>query len=60
MIVEERAVLASGKVLIRRYSDAGMKLIQAPTGIMYDDAVDIEGSPYTYMESNIPVDPAPE
>lgn len=60
MIMEERATLKNGTVLIKRYSDAGVKLIQTPTGVMYDSAVDVENAPYVYVESNIPVDPAPE
>jgi len=60
MIIEEKATLKSGRVLIKRYSDAGVKLIQTPTGILYDDAIDVENAPYVYIESNIPVDPVPE
>lgn len=56
MIVEEVAVLNSGRRLIRRHSDLGMKLIQTPTGIMFDDVVDVEGAPYVYVESNTPVE----
>lgn len=60
MIIEERATLKNGTVLIKRYSDIGMKLIQTPTGIMYDDVIDVENAPYVYIESNTPVDPVPE
>ena len=60
MIMEERATLKNGMVLIRRYSDAGVKLIQTPTGIMYNEPVDVENAPYVYVESNVPVDPKPE
>lgn len=38
------------------YSDAGMKIAQSPTGILYDSAVDVENAPYTYTETNEPVD----
>lgn len=60
MIIEERATLKNGTVLIKRYSDAGLKLIQTPTGIMYDSVVDVENAPYVYVESNTPVDPVSE
>ena len=52
--------LKSGKKLIRVYSDLGVKLIQIPTGVFYDEAIDVEGAPYVYGESKIPVDPKPE
>ena len=35
---------------IRTYSDAGKRLIQVDTGLIYDEAVDIEGL-HTYTES---------
>lgn len=60
MIIEERATLKNGTVLIKRYSDAGVKLIQTPTGILYDDVIDVENAPYVYIESNVPVDTIPE
>lgn len=60
MIIEEKAITESGRVLIKRYSDAGLKLIQTPTGILYDNAIDVENAPYVYIESNVPVDPVPE
>ena len=40
-----------GVKLFRSYSDEGKKLIQNETGAVYDDAVDVEGAPYTYSES---------
>ncbi|MBQ3529533.1 MAG: hypothetical protein IJA47_03465 [Oscillospiraceae bacterium] len=42
--------------LIRHYSDSGMKLLQAETGIMYDEAIDIVPCQYTYEETEIPVE----
>ena len=52
--------LKNGKKLIRIYSDQGLKLIQVPTGIFYDEAIDVDGIGYVYGESNVPVDPEPE
>lgn len=45
-----------GVKLLRTYSDAGVKIKQDQTGIIYDDAIDVEGSPYTYTETDIPLD----
>lgn len=43
--------------LIRHYSDSGFKIRQIETGIVYDDAVDITPCPYTYEETDEPIDP---
>lgn len=45
-----------GVKLYITYSDSGMKIAQSPTGILYDSAVDVENAPYTYTETNDPVD----
>ena len=39
---------------IRTYSDAGMKIRQDQTGILYYDAVDVPNK-YTYTETDIPI-----
>lgn len=36
------------------------KILQEQTGILYDEAIDIEGGKYTYLETDIPVNPEPE
>ena len=33
-------------------SDNGFKILQVETGIVYDEAIDIEGVVYTYEETN--------
>lgn len=40
----------------RRYSDLGVKLRQVETGILYDDAVDVIPCPYTYEETDEPIE----
>lgn len=45
-----------GVKLYITYSDAGMKIEQSQTGILYDSAVDVENAPYTYTETSEPVD----
>lgn len=45
------------------YSDANLKIRQDQTGAVYDAAVDVETAPYTYTETNEPVEnpmPNPE
>lgn len=41
---------------IRHYSDKNMKIRQIETGIIYHDAVDIVPCPYTYEETDEPID----
>lgn len=40
-----------GVKLFRTYSDEGKQLLQNETGIVYDEAIDVEGAPYTYSET---------
>lgn len=44
-----------GVDLFRTYSDENYKIRQIETGVIYDEAVDIEPSNYTYTESDIPI-----
>ena len=41
-----------GVVLNRTYSDKRLVIVQNETGIEYDEAVDIDGAPYTYCETD--------
>lgn len=38
------------------YSNANLKIQQDQTGAVYDAAVDVETAPYTYTETDKPVD----
>lgn len=40
-----------GVVLNRTYSDKGMMILQNETGNLYEEAIDVEGSGYTYTET---------
>ena len=53
MIISE--IIFDGK-LIKRYSDAGFFIRQDQTGIDYPEAIDIIDSPYTYTETDIPIE----
>lgn len=44
-----------GVNLYRSYSDEGFYIVQDQTGIKYADAIDIEGAPYTYTETDEPI-----
>lgn len=53
MIVNEYFMTREdGVVLNRTYSDAGFYILQNETGIEYSEAVDVEGAPYTYSETD--------
>lgn len=45
-----------GVNLYRTYSDADMKIKKVGTEEVYDEAIDIEGAPYTYEETDIPIE----
>ena len=40
-----------GVNLYHTYSDEGFKIKQKQTGIIYDEAIDVENAPYTYTET---------
>lgn len=40
-----------GVKLYRTYSDEGFKIKQLPTEIIYDEAIDVEDAPFTYIET---------
>lgn len=42
---------ADGVNLYRTYSDEGYMIVQVETGTVYSEAVDVEGAPYTYEET---------
>lgn len=56
IVTEEYMTLDDGTKLIRRYSDRKMRIRQVETGYIYDEAVDVEGAPYTYTETDIPLE----
>lgn len=45
-----------GVNLYRTYSDAGMMIRQNETGVEYAEAIDVEGAPYTYTETETPIE----
>lgn len=51
-----------GIKLYKTYSDSNKLIIQSETGVSYEEAIDVEGSKYTYTESEdlIPEEPVAE
>lgn len=56
MIVREfYKIRDDGVALFRTYSDNGVVIMQN-TGEKYEEAIDVENAPYTYMETNEPIE----
>lgn len=45
-----------GIELFRSYSTEGLKIKQIETGLIYDEAIDIENSSFNYEETNERID----
>lgn len=45
-----------GVKLYRSYSDSGLMIRQVETGTQYEEAIDVEGTGYTYEETDTPVE----
>ena len=41
-----------GVNLYRNYSNENFRILQEQTGEIYDEAIDVEDAPYTYIETN--------
>lgn len=41
-----------GVNLYRNYSDKNFRILQEQTGYVYDEAIDVEDAPYTYIETD--------
>lgn len=61
MIVREFYTTRSDGVnLYRTYSDKGLQIRKVGTDEVYDEAIDIEGAPYTYEETDEPIEDYPD
>lgn len=55
MIIKENLIIKD-RNFIRRYSDKNLKIRQIETDVLYDEAIDVENSNYTYEETDIPIE----
>ncbi len=55
-MLRQETTQINGKDFIHTWSDANMYIRQIETNILYSDAVDISPCPYTYEESNQPIE----
>lgn len=51
IVTEFYTTREDGVKLYRTYSDEGRVILQNETGNLYDEAIDVEGSEYTYTET---------
>jgi hypothetical protein len=49
-----------GVKLYKTYSDENFYIEQEQTGNRYTEAIDIENSGYTYVETDVPIEPESE
>lgn len=47
---------SDGVNLYKTYSDSNYLIKQVETNSLYQEAIDIENAPYTYEETNMPID----
>lgn len=45
-----------GVNLFRTFSDAGFKIRKVGTEYIDKQAIDVEGAPYTYVETDVPIE----
>lgn len=53
-MIKTELVEINGRNLVKSHSDNGFKILQNETGIVYDSAIDVEGAPFTYTETDVP------
>lgn len=57
MIVKEFYMTREDSVnLYRTYSDEGFYILQNETSVKYSEAVDVDGAPFTYTETDEPIE----
>ena len=55
IITEFYRTRKDGVNLYRTYSDANMLIKQDQTDVLYEEAIDVENSGYTYTETETPI-----
>lgn len=51
-MIKRETLVINNKVFIKTYSDTNHYIKQLPTGIIYSEAIDVENTTYTYVETN--------
>lgn len=53
---EYYATRQDGTNLYRNYSDNGVQIRKVGTDEIYDEAIDVDGAPFTYEETDVPIE----
>ena len=56
LIKEFHLTRKDGVNLYRHYSDTGFYIRQNETSVEYAEAIDVEGAPFTYTETDKPIE----
>lgn len=57
MIIKEFYITRTDGInLYRTYSDQGFRIHKTGTDEIYDEAIDVESAPYTYTETDKPIE----
>lgn len=56
LIREFYSTRKDGVNLYKSYSDQNFYILQNETGIEYSEAIDVENAPYTYSETDKPIE----
>lgn len=56
IITKYYATRKDGVDLYLTNSDQGLKIRKVGTDEIYDDAIDVDGTPFTYEETDIPIE----
>ena len=56
IVTEHYRTREDGVNLYRTYSSEGFYILKNETGVKYSEAVDVEGTPYTYTETDEPIE----
>ena len=56
IITEHYKTREDGVNLYRTYSDKGVQIRKVGTNEIYDEAIDVESAPYTYTETDKPIE----
>lgn len=57
MVVKEfYTTRKDGVNLYKTYSDDNVYILQIETGVKYSEAIDVENAPYTYEETDTPIE----
>ena len=55
-MIKREELIINGKKFLRHYSDIGNYILQVETNLEYEEAIDVENAPFTYFETDKPIE----